>query len=216
MSVSFGPDDVRAAIGPDAIRANVPRCRVMAVLTSQTCGEPCWHAREEICRCSCGGRNHGCLLIPGGEAPERMAKIDGERYKLAGVGLHRDLIEQAQALNGRQWRGLEKPCAVIGAEGVSNATPEQLAAARASGKDVWFTQYYYRWREVDAGAPARIKTATPDQIARWTELTGWKDRAREGVCLLWERVTMPAAPAELRIGRDGIPLKNQSPNGPQI
>lgn len=32
-----------------------------ALYTEHTCGDACWHAHEDICRCSCGGRNHGCL-----------------------------------------------------------------------------------------------------------------------------------------------------------
>jgi len=55
-------------------------------LTTQTCGEACWSAREEHCRCSCGGKNHGCLKVDGGTQPVRMAKIDGHRYKLHAVG----------------------------------------------------------------------------------------------------------------------------------
>lgn len=196
--------------------APVPRCTLRAVLTSQTCGEPCWHAREEVCRCSCGGRNHGCLLIPGAERPERAAKIDGERYTLLAVGMMRDLYDQAKEINGRQWRSLEKPQLVIGSTGHSKWTQADIDAAKAAGEKVWFTQGYYTWRETDAGAPARIKFASKDQMAKWAELKGWQDRAREGVCLLWQRVTMPEAPTELRVNRDGVPLANQKPNGEQV
>lgn len=66
-------------------------------LTGSTCGEACWHAREEICRCSCGGKNHGCLKSGNGEHPERTAKIDGKRYKLAAVGA--TVHDDAQRLN---------------------------------------------------------------------------------------------------------------------
>lgn len=55
-----------------------------AVLTGSTCGDACWHAREEVCRCSCGGANHG-ILNKGGDRPQRTCKIDGNFYELAAV-----------------------------------------------------------------------------------------------------------------------------------
>lgn len=213
----FGPSEVCAT---DEI-ATLPRCVRIAVLTSQTCGEPCWHAREEICRCSCGGRNHGCLLVPGGEAPERTAKIDGDRYTLIAVGLWKDLIAEAKAINGRQWKSLERPEIVVGSSAADPDgkpwTKERAMAARAAGADVSFSQYYYSWRETDAGAPARLKTATTDQLSRWIELRGWQDRAREGVYILWGIVEMPDAPSTKRVNRfTGEPLSNQSPIGDQV
>lgn len=56
------------------------------VLTDATCSEACWHAREEVCRCSCGGKNHGCLKVEGGSRPDRTARIDGVRYVLKAFG----------------------------------------------------------------------------------------------------------------------------------
>lgn len=55
-----------------------------AILTSATCGDGCWHARDIICRCSCFGKNHG-ILNQGGIQPGRTAKHDGELYELAAV-----------------------------------------------------------------------------------------------------------------------------------
>lgn len=57
---------------------------IMAILTGHTCGEACWHAREKVCRCSCGGKNHG-ILNNGLPRPERTSKKDGKFYTLAGV-----------------------------------------------------------------------------------------------------------------------------------
>ncbi len=57
---------------------------MLAYLTGHTCGDACWHAREEVCRCSCGGANHG-ILNKGGVRPERTSKKNGAMYILAGV-----------------------------------------------------------------------------------------------------------------------------------
>lgn len=219
--VTFGPDEVRAVAAGNT--ADMPRCVLYSVLTSQTCGEPCWHATEDVCRCSCGGKNHGCLKTADGVRPTRMSKIDGERYKLAGVGLRGDLIASAQAINSRQWRRLEVPELIIGStarnhdvEGAPRWTEADAQRARAAGEKVWWSQGYYSWGETDAGAPARLKYASRDQIGKWPELAGWKDRVREGVCLLWEIETMPPAPSQLRINRQtGQPLANQAPIGEQ-
>lgn len=57
---------------------------LISILTGHTCGEACWHAREEVCRCSCGGKNHG-ILNNGLPRPVRTSKKDGNFYVLAGV-----------------------------------------------------------------------------------------------------------------------------------
>ena len=69
-----------------------------AILTQATCAEACWHAREDVCRCSCGGANHGCLISPDGTQPERTRRIDGVRYKLQATD--GDIEHAAQQLNG--------------------------------------------------------------------------------------------------------------------
>jgi hypothetical protein len=56
----------------------------LAILTDSTCGDNCWRAREETCRCSCSGRNHG-ILTQGGTQPERNGKINGNPYELVAV-----------------------------------------------------------------------------------------------------------------------------------
>ena len=58
---------------------------LLTILTEATCGDSCWHAREHICRCSCGGRNHGILLSPDGARPQRTAKIGGDLYELIAI-----------------------------------------------------------------------------------------------------------------------------------
>jgi hypothetical protein len=214
-TISFGPSDIRSFVA-DGGTGTLPRCVRVAILTTQTCGETCWHAAEDVCRCSCGGRNHGCLTIDGAVRPVRTAKIDGERYALAGVGLRSDLIESAKAINGSQWRSVESAQTCIESR-IGDFTEAEVAQARASGLKVWFSQYRYHWNETDAGAPARMKYATRDQLAKWSELSGWQDRASEGVCLLWKIETMPPAPAIMIVDRHtGLPLANQSPLGPQV
>ena len=92
---------------------------ILSILTGATCGDNCWHAREEVCRCSCGGVNHGCLLEEGKERPARTCRIQGEDYTLVAVGLLNEIYPKAKALNGQVW------------------------------KDVSKHQYHYQWREPD-------------------------------------------------------------------
>jgi len=54
-------------------------------LTGSTCGDACWHAKEEVCRCSCGGKNHGILLKGDNQQPLRTRKIDGQFYELVAI-----------------------------------------------------------------------------------------------------------------------------------
>lgn len=58
--------------------------QLMATTTGTTCGMACWSAREEVCRCSCSGRNHGAMR-DGGAQPERTKTVKGTVYRLVAV-----------------------------------------------------------------------------------------------------------------------------------
>ncbi len=134
---------------------------LQAVLTETTCGEACWKAREDVCRCSCGGKNHGCSKTVNGIKPDRTAKIDGFRYKLLAVGrrFQDGLSTQARNIN------YDAPKLVIGL-------------------------YSRPWHDTDKGAPARIKSATKAQVAKWPELSAYRDVTYKGgwPYLLWVKI----------------------------
>lgn len=175
---------------------------LVAFLTLQTCGEACWTAREDICRCSCGGKNHGCLRTADGVQPQRMAKIDGIRYKLVGVSDQGELHKQACEINRQA--------------GYSSVQPATKCTDH-EGK-VWYNQYHYTWRTTDKGAPARLKNATKQQIAAWAELTAYRGKSefelyRNPIQLLWVREEMPPKPKILMVDKHtGEPLENQLPD----
>ena len=58
---------------------------IEAMVTTTTCGYNCWYAREDVCRCYCGGVNHGILTHDGAEQPVRIRKIKSKRFELVGV-----------------------------------------------------------------------------------------------------------------------------------
>ena len=61
---------------------------LMAVVTGSTCADACWYAREDVCRCSCGGANHGVLKDgDGAERPARTKRMRNKRYELVGVAI---------------------------------------------------------------------------------------------------------------------------------
>ena len=72
-----------------------------------TCGEGCWSAKDNICVCSCSGRNHGIYRT--GEIPERTSKINGYRYKLIAVGKRSDLYPESDKINATQLKSISKP-----------------------------------------------------------------------------------------------------------
>ncbi len=51
---------------------------------SGTCGFACWMAQEDVCRCMCGGANHG-IMRHGGDQPGRFCQRKGIAYTLAGI-----------------------------------------------------------------------------------------------------------------------------------
>jgi len=116
---------------------------VEAILTNHTCGEGCWYAREKVCRCSCGGKNHGCLLDGSTERPARTSKIDGVLYQLTAVGKYSELYRQAQ-------------------DELKTLGPKETSS----------TGYRYFWSATEAGSPIRLKCATKQQLGSWTEVSG--------------------------------------------
>lgn len=119
---------------------------VMGILTGSTCGFACWEAREDVCRCSCGGANHG-ILKRGGDMPKRTSKIDGYFYVLDSIG--GEWYDRAQEVN----RG-------VGYKSVSRVSDDLT--------------YHYHWSETDKGAPARAKPATESQM-KWQEVQPFID-----------------------------------------
>ena len=65
---------------------------IIALVTGSTCGDNCWSAREEICRCSCGGANHGCVEVDSdGTRPQRTCRIQRHVYRLIATGTYSHL-----------------------------------------------------------------------------------------------------------------------------
>lgn len=162
-----------------------------------------------LCRCSCGGRNHGCLR-DGGARPERTSRIDGALYRLKAIGRYNDIVRDACEINRLAgYSSVAKPQLVIGSQG-KEWTPEEIAKAKAEGQTMWWSQYKYTWRTTDSGAPARLKSASATQM-KWSELSGWAN-APHKVYLLWELVDKPKLPTELVVDREtGLPLADQLP-----
>lgn len=196
---------------------------IFGILTDQTCGEACWHARDEVCRCSCGGKNHGILRGPNGVQPKRMAKIAGCMYSLEGVGDYSELHPNGVEINRQAgYKSVDIPMLVINGIGhphgnLGPSTLREIAErARQEGKQVWWSQYHYTWSLTDVEAPARIKYATDSQIDRWPELTAFrewkKERPPRYPALLWVRMKMPEKPSVLMVDKNtGLPLEDQLP-----
>jgi len=124
-----------------------------AVFTDHTCGEACWEAREDTCRCCCGGENHGCMRSPDGIRPTRTAKIDGLRYVL-----------KATAVSGHR----SSDHVLLVARSAVYDEAQRLNEAHG-GQTHWRS-----WDTNVKRAPARIRNAGKDQLARWPELASYR------------------------------------------
>jgi len=135
-----------------------------SILTDATCGEACWAAKEDVCKCSCGGHNHGILLTPEGMQPNRTCKIDGFRYELIEIGKYSEVYTKGERINKEE--GTNK---IIG-------------------------NYTYYSRVTDVGALVRVKAASAIQIQNWKELENYKSMSRTELLfndkpyLMWKRV----------------------------
>ena len=117
---------------------------VEAILTSATCGEGCWYAKEKVCRCSCGGKNHGCLLDGETERPARTSRIQGSTYQLVASGPYHEIAKQ-----------FNKMILDLGEAGYKT--------------EPWGR---FRWWHTDKGSPVRFAAAAKRQRESWDELRG--------------------------------------------
>lgn len=136
---------------------------MFSIITDTTCGAACWIAKEELCKCSCGGNNHGCLNTIDGVAPKRTCKIDGFRYELIAIGKYSNTYRDGERMNKEE--GTKK---IIGT-------------------------YTYYYNVTEPGAIARIKCASAIQISNWVELEQYKKMERVELFhnkpyLLWKRL----------------------------
>lgn len=145
-------------------------------LAGDTCGEACWHAREDVCRCSCRGRNHGCLRN-GGTQPERVSRKGRYVYRLLTVvscdewGGYNRSVEIVEEFIRKAWPNGNPNHPLIANYG----TGEQ---ARKADGSLWF----YSPRADDPGIPAFARTASASQ-RRWPEATGYQSPP----ILVWAR-----------------------------
>lgn len=141
---------------------------VVSIFSEITCGEACWHAKEEICKCSCGGKNHGILKTVDGIQPVRTCRITGNRYELVSVG------NWADGYN----------------EGMELLKPHNPRAVHKINSQLTYT---YKWELTDNGAPYRLRPASRPQISNWAELAPYREMSRIDLyraapALLWKRI----------------------------
>lgn len=127
-----------------------------------TCGQSCWYARDEDCKCSCGGKNHGVLKDGENEQPARMRQVNGTTYYLQAVG---NRIELMQLINSLLPTITGKPNANAG---------------------------HYDCNPAKKGNPLMLNYATFAQAQKWSELSQWSHLTKdelyfESPALLWRR-----------------------------
>ena len=140
---------------------------LLVIMTATTCGFACWQAREDVCRCSCGGVNHG-IHRRGGTAT-RTCKAGRARYELVAVVAAKDkpyrmAAELVKELGGkRQHSYTMRP----------NWGPPPLVAIQPA------TKAQQKWPEV-ADAFAGWNERKPGEILRDV----WDRRPN----LIWKRI----------------------------
>ena len=140
---------------------------MIGLLTEATCGEACWAAREDICRCSCDGKNHGITRTANGETPTRTRRVKAHRYQLLAV----------------ESPGGEYPMQTM--RPIEDLQRSVNGAAHAAGL---FDRYASTWPHQPAW-PAIVNTASHSAVKGWPELAAWRG-ARRRPLVAWVREDM--------------------------
>lgn len=168
--------------GLDRVRT----ANLIAFFSDRTCGESCWSAKEEICRCECGGKNHGITLRGG--SGKRAAKINGVRYELVSVGQYQELLKQATqlVLDSDVEAGRRK--LIDG---------EYHSWTNCASEPHWFkTSYVHPTEYNQGGGQYVLKYASLSQCLKWQELAYFgvaddRDRYHSNAAILWKREDVP-------------------------
>lgn len=158
---------------------------VTSYFSNITCGEACWCAKEDICKCSCGGKNHGILLTPDSSRPVRSSKIQGYMYELRAIGSYPEIHKQVRKINESAGPYKIEKYNVYCFEHQDNCPPI------CKEKNMKEHKYYYSYEDV--GAPAKVKCASKQQIDKWVELERFKsidkyELSHNPPYLLWVKV----------------------------
>ena len=149
-----------------------------AMMTDATCGDACWAAREDICRCSCGGNNHGITRTANGVAPVRTRRVKDHRYQLLAVESYISGPGHARIESLRPMEKLES--AVNG-------------AAVDAGL---FDKYASTWPDTPAW-PCILRLASASNVKGWPELAAWRG-ANSRPYVAWVREDMAHLVADER------------------
>ena len=142
---------------------------LQAIRTEQTCGDACWKAREDICRCSCAGRNHGCLRGKDGEQPARTRRVKEYFYQLAAVS----------AYDGKSCLAdMNRPIHLLERQ----INKRAIATGIIEERTLWSKSWHK-----DIAFPVLVKTASEDEVNRWPELAAWREAGGWRPLTLWVR-----------------------------
>jgi hypothetical protein len=137
----------------------IPKMTLTEILiTEQTCGDACWHAKEDVCHCSCGGKNHGCLRTEDGEQPTRTRKIKNNMYQLV-------VVEPIK----------ENACIA--------ETTQPIYKLERTIDDNAIKAGLFEYYELKGcksfcqkPLPVYVKSASDSEIKRWPELSQWRNK----------------------------------------
>ncbi len=157
------------------------------------CGFACWEAREDVCRCSCGGRNHGISRKPSCAAVAKPARqMVWENYLWQLDRVAKPVLWAEDQTGGLAGNG-------VMADGGKLHRPERLDVIARDLNTAKGVSFYGAatarkfWNAADF-PHAITRTATPAQIKSWPELAAWRDPtisphsfAFDRPALLWTR-----------------------------
>lgn len=143
---------------------------MIGIFSLTACGPQCWEARDDVCRCSCGGANHGIHR-------HKSPSLTGLKRQLVYGGFIFELSQVAAPI--------DRGSGIYGPEILDQKAQELNRKAGINYAFAHTSRNHFGEFPV-----AILRTPTDSQIEKWPELAEWRGKVNAMYgkpTILWTR-----------------------------
>ena len=152
---------------------------MIGLATMSTCADACWFAREDVCRCSCGGAQHGILLEKPTATPSLIPQMNNTTPMFGETGEQPAPAQPTERPKrtrraGNNWYELNAVIEGYGAAHRYASDNLDMKGFGGKGREQWIesvpNRLFGKWHELEGFQPTRSFQEHPHFV--WLRLAG--------------------------------------------